>query len=136
MSRIIKNNTFFNVIRKNNLIHFLNSETFNSNVKKANSDELPIEDILTAESELYSLTHKMKRENAKEESEGESVILMEDCEHVPPTVVLNDDLFVDFKYAFFHHDAEDVQQNGPNFIGSDIVEPIVLCTGADCRQPS
>lgn len=103
------------------------------NSEKSTSGKLRMEDVLIAETELYSLMQQKNRESAKEEPEEKSVILMGDCDYMPPTVVINDDLIVDFKYAFFHHDAEDVQQNVPNFIESDDVKSIILCSGDDCK---
>lgn len=32
----------------------------------------------------------------------------ESCEEIPPTVVLNYELIVEYQYAMFHHDDEDV----------------------------
>lgn len=56
-----------------------------------------------------------------------------DCESVPPTVILNKDLIVDYKYAYFHHDDEDVQKNAESFVVGDDLEPTIVCAGDDCK---
>lgn len=49
---------------------------------------------------------------------------------VPPTVILNLDPIVDYKYSNFHHDDEDVQENSTNFIEKDVdLNPAFLCVG-------
>lgn len=57
----------------------------------------------------------------------------DDCDIVPPTIILNQDLIVDYKYAYFHHDDEDVQQNFASFVIGDNLEPNVLCAGDECQ---
>ncbi|XP_055305723.1 uncharacterized protein LOC129570218 [Sitodiplosis mosellana] len=61
--------------------------------------------------------------------------LNEDCEDIPPpTVVMNQELIVEHKYAYFHHDMDDVQQNYKDFVDADELDPIVLCSGDECRK--
>ena len=58
-----------------------------------------------------------------------------DCEDIPPpTVVMNQELIVEYKYAYFHHDMNDVQQNYEDFVKSEELDPIVLCSGDECRK--
>lgn len=56
-----------------------------------------------------------------------------DCDTLPPTIILNQDLIVDYKYAYFHHDNEDVQQNLASFVVGDKLEPNLMCTGDECQ---
>lgn len=54
------------------------------------------------------------------------------CQKIlPPTVILNEDSIVDYKYAFFHHDDEDVQKDIDSFV-VDNLKPKVLCTNDQC----
>lgn len=39
-----------------------------------------------------------------------------ECDSIPPTVVLNDELIVDYPYARYHHDDEDVLTNKNLFV--------------------
>lgn len=45
---------------------------------------------------------------------------------------MNKDLIVEYKYAYFHHDKDDVQENHEYFVGANETEGIVLCHGDEC----
>lgn len=77
---------------------------------------------LKKRSDRFQLDHKANETNA----DG-------GCESVPPTVILNKDLIVDYKYSYFHHDDEDVQQNADSFVVGDDLEPKTVCAGDDCK---
>lgn len=56
-----------------------------------------------------------------------------DCEDEPaPTVVMNKDVIVEYKYAYFHHDTDDVLTNAEDFIEATDLDPIDLCSGKRC----
>lgn len=59
----------------------------------------------------------------------------EGCEDIPPpTVVMNQELIVEHKYAYFHHDMDDVQENIEDFIEADDPDAIAMCSGDECRK--
>ena len=71
---------------------------------------------------------KLQDEQSSPKTDGISVI--DDCDNIPPTVILNRQLIVDYKYAYFHHDDHDIDQN--SFIDGNHSDPNVLCAGDEC----
>lgn len=55
-----------------------------------------------------------------------------ECGAIPETLIMNRDLIVEYQYAYFHHDDEDVQQNPQNFITNNSSDFIKLCSGDEC----
>lgn len=96
----------------------------NSKISLLNSD-LP-DQLERPETLSSSLEH--------ESNESNGVSFIDDCATIPPTVILNRNLFVDYKYAYFHHDAEDVQQDSSSFINGNDLEPHILCVGNGCKN--
>lgn len=83
---------------------------------------------------LELLTHTKHSELSLEKPDAKELSIIDDCDQVPPTIILNQQLIVDYKYAHFHHDDEDVQENSNSFIADDRLEPNILCSGIKCND--
>lgn len=74
----------------------------------------------------------LKESDHQEKTDKNELSIIDDCDLVPPTVILNQQLIVDYKYAYFHH--EDVQENPNSFLKENSLEPTVLCIGIGCNE--
>lgn len=71
----------------------------------------------------------------QENTDKNEISIIDDCDFVPPTMVLNPlDLIVDQRYAYFHHDNEDVQEHSSSFLNENNLEPTTLCTEIGCND--
>lgn len=76
-----------------------------------------------------------KQSDQQEPVDKNELSFIDDCDLVPPTIILNSQqLIVDFKYAYFHHDDEDVQNDANSFLHKNNLEPTALCSGSGCNE--